>query len=57
MTSVFTRQMASLEFVGMPNSFGESGQPDELLEKYHMKARDIVEAVMKAVKRKIDLTV
>lgn len=46
-----------IEFVGMPNSFGESGQPDELLEKYKMKAKDIVEAVKKAIKRKVDLTV
>jgi transketolase len=41
-----------MEFVGMPNSFGESGQPDQLLEKYNMKARDIVAAVKKVVKRK-----
>ena len=43
-----------IEFVGMPNSFGESGQPDELLEKYKMKAEHIVEAVKKVIKRKTD---
>lgn len=43
-----------IEFIGMPNSFGESGQPDELLEKYHMKSHDIVEAVMKVIARKHD---
>jgi transketolase len=43
-----------IEFIGMPNSFGESGSPDELLEKYHMKSHDIVEAVMKVVARKHD---
>ena len=41
-----------IEFVGMPNSFGESGEPEELLEKYGMTARDIVEAVKNVVARK-----
>lgn len=40
------------EFVGMPDCFGESGQPDELLKKYGMKAKDIVEAVKRVIKRK-----
>lgn len=40
------------EFVGMPDSFGESGQPEELLEKYGMKAKNIVEAAKKVIKRK-----
>ncbi len=41
-----------MESVGMPNSFGESGEPEELLKKYGMTARDIVSAVKRAVKRK-----
>lgn len=41
-----------MEFVGMPDSFGESGGPDELLEKYGMKAKDIVSAVKDVIKRK-----
>jgi transketolase len=40
------------EFIGMPDHFGESGQPDELLAKYHMKAKDIVTAVKKVILRK-----
>ena len=40
------------EFIGMPDHFGESGAPDELLEKYHMKAKDVVEAVKKVILRK-----
>jgi transketolase len=40
------------EYVGMPDHFGESGAPDELLEKYHMKAKDIVEAAKKVIGRK-----
>lgn len=40
-----------MEFVGMPDHFGESGAPDELLEKYGMKAKSIVEAVKKVIAR------
>lgn len=43
---------APMEFIGMPDSFGESGQPDELLEKYGMKAKNVVEAAKRAIKRK-----
>ncbi len=42
-----------IEFVGMPDSFGESGKPDELLKKYGMKAKDIVEASKRVIRRKI----
>lgn len=38
--------------VGMPDHFGESGEPDELLAKYGMKAGDIIKAVAKVMKRK-----
>lgn len=41
-----------MEFVGMPNSFGESGQPEELLEKYGMGVKDILVAVARVLKRK-----
>ncbi|QQG41797.1 MAG: transketolase family protein [Candidatus Woesebacteria bacterium] len=40
------------EFIGMPDHFGESGEPDELLRKYHMKSEDIVVAVKKVIVRK-----
>jgi transketolase len=43
---------APLESIGMPDSFGESGEPDELLTKYGMKAKDIVAAAKRALKRK-----
>lgn len=42
----------SMEMVGMPDSFGESGEPDELLTKYGMKAKNIIEAVKKVAARK-----
>jgi len=41
-----------LETVGMPDTFGESGEPDELLTKYGMRAKDIVAAVKKVIGRK-----
>ncbi len=41
-----------MEFVGMPNSFGESGAPEELLEKYGMGVKDITAAVQEVLKRK-----
>ncbi len=41
-----------MEFVGMPDAFGESGQPDELLEKFGMKSKDIIEAAKRVITRK-----
>lgn len=41
-----------LEFVGIQDTFGESGEADELLEKYHLKAIDIIGAINKVIKKK-----
>lgn len=41
-----------IERVGMPDSFGESGAPDELLAKYGMRAADIVRAVLRVYHKK-----
>jgi len=41
-----------MEFIGMPGSFGESGEPDELLEKYGMRAKHIIEAAKRVIARK-----
>ena len=41
-----------MEFVGMPDTFGESGSPNELLEKYGMSVKKIKEAVKLVLKRK-----
>lgn len=41
-----------VEMVGMPNTFGESGKPDELIEKYGMGINSIIEAIKKVLKRK-----
>lgn len=43
---------APIEAIGMPNSFGESGEPEELLKKYGMTVMHIVAAVQKVLKRK-----
>ena len=40
------------EFIGLQNTFGESGKIDELLTKYKMDKDSIKEAVKKAVSRK-----
>jgi transketolase len=44
---------APVEAVGMQNTFGESGEPDELLKKYGMKSEDVANAVRRVIKRKI----
>ena len=41
-----------IEFVGVNDSFGESGTPDQLMEKYGLGAKDIVAAAKKVVNRK-----
>jgi transketolase len=41
-----------LERVGMPNKFGESGQPPELFAKYGLDRKAIVKAVHRVLKRK-----
>jgi transketolase len=46
------RSPVPIEFVGVKDSFGESGQPEELLEKYGLKAKDIMTATIRAIKRK-----
>ncbi len=41
-----------MERVGVMDTFGESGKPAELLEKYGLTAKDIVRAVKKVLARK-----
>jgi len=41
-----------MEFVGIHDTYAESGQPDELLEKYGLVTRDVAAAVRKVVARK-----
>ncbi len=46
------RHPVPIEFVGMPNSFGESGKPGELIAKYGMDTAAVVAAVEASLKRK-----
>jgi transketolase len=41
-----------MEFVGIHDVYAESGQPDELLDKYGMRAVNLVEAARKVLARK-----
>lgn len=41
-----------MEFVGVNDRFGESGQPEELLDKFNLRATDIIDAVDRVMKRK-----
>ncbi|MDP1718917.1 MAG: transketolase C-terminal domain-containing protein [bacterium] len=43
---------APMEFIGMQNTFGESGPPWDLIKKYGMDVKDIVRAAKKAIRRK-----
>lgn len=50
---VLSRSLPSpVEMVGVNNSFGESGTPSQLMEKYGLNARNIVNAVKKVIARK-----
>lgn len=40
-----------MEFIGMPDMFGESGAPAELLKKFCMEPKDIAAAAKKAIRR------
>ena len=42
-----------LEMVAVQDSFGETGKPQQLLEKYHLKDVDIAAAAKRAIKRKM----
>lgn len=41
-----------VKMVGIKDSFGESGKPDELMKKYHLLDTDVAEAVREVMKMK-----
>jgi transketolase len=50
---VITRTLpVPMEMIAVRDSFGESGEPEELLKQYHLKDTDIAEAVRRVKKRK-----
>lgn len=44
---VVKHQPIPIRMIGMPDRFGESGEPGELMDKYGMRAVDIVEAAVR----------
>src|SRR6185437_2789822 len=43
---------AAMEFVGIDNTYAESGPPDALLDKYGLRAANVAAAARRALKRK-----
>jgi len=50
--AVARTQPVPMEFVGIQNTYAESGTPDELMEKYGLTAPYIADAVRRVMKRK-----
>ncbi len=44
--------LAPQEYIAVDNSFGESGTPEELMVKYGLSAKNIVDAALRAISRK-----
>jgi transketolase len=42
----------AMEFVGIQNTYAESGTPEELMDKYKLVARDVAAAARKVISRK-----
>jgi transketolase len=49
---VATQYPCPLQILGIPDSFGESGESDELLEAYGLTVEAIVQHTHKALERK-----
>lgn len=47
-----TEYPCPVAFIGVENSFGESGTPDELMQKYGLKSSHIIKAANKVLKNK-----
>jgi transketolase len=43
---------AVMEFIGIQDRYAESGSPDELLDKYGLRAKEVAAAARKAISRK-----
>lgn len=41
-----------IEYVAIMDTFGESGEPDQLMDKYGLRSKDIVKAVKRVLERK-----
>jgi transketolase len=43
-----------MDYVAVMDRFGESGQPDELLDSFGLRSQDIIDRVQKVLKRKVE---
>ena len=50
--TIVRNHLVPLEFVAVNDQFGESGKPEELLDKYGLGTKDIVEKTKKTISRK-----
>lgn len=50
--AVAETQPCPMEFVGIQNTYAESGPPDQLLDKYGLVARDVIAAAYRVLRRK-----
>ncbi|MEP1032715.1 transketolase C-terminal domain-containing protein [Ekhidna sp.] len=50
--TIVRNNLVPQEFVAVNNQFGESGKPEELLDKYGLGVNDIVEKAKRAIQRK-----
>jgi transketolase len=44
-----------MDFIGMNDSFGESGKPDELMNKYELNSSNIIQKTKQLLKRQIEI--
>ncbi|MAU00185.1 MAG: transketolase [Anaerolineaceae bacterium] len=51
-TAVAQNHPVPMRFVGINNQYAESGEPEELLQKYHLMPEDIAQAVRDAIDQK-----
>jgi transketolase len=50
--SAAEQQPVPMEFVGINNTYAQSGSPDELLEAYGLVPENVVKAVQRVLERK-----
>ena len=51
-STLVRNKLYPMEFVAVKDEFGESGRPDQLLDKYGLGVTDVVSAAKKAISRK-----
>ena len=50
---IVNNKLYPMEFVGVNDSFGESGTPEQLMKKYNLKSENIKEKCKKVISRKL----